>query len=146
MPKVVLPTADLLKDFAHLERMFDFYEDGLRGLVRDMVLTADAVDTPSSRVEDAFKQALQNTGLIEKVMRDYAHSADARFNFLTGTGSEQIEVEIAVEHIYQIVLEMMAQLFRRAVYEICKQEWQWLGDDLVAKVDVLDSGVGQDDA
>lgn len=148
MPKVILPTGDLLRNYRALEPMFSFYspgageEGGLRGLVRDMVLTADEATGPPPHFQAVFKKAIQDSGVLEKVMRDYADSPEGRFVFHTGRGHESSQVEMTAEALYEAVLEMMSAIFMRAVYEISKQDWQWLGDDLVATVKLLDHGNG----
>jgi hypothetical protein len=146
MPKVVLPTAEILKTFKDFEHLFDFYEDGLKGVVRDMVFTADTFQAQPDRVRDAFKQALQNSGLIEKIMRDYSMSPEAQFHFHVGSHTQESAVEIAAQCIYVVVLQTMSNLFMRAVYEISKQEWDWVGQDLIASVQVLDNGSGDNDS
>lgn len=149
MLQVILPTSELLRDHQELEQMFAFYPGdenepgGLRALIRDMVLVAadENQEQLKKAVHGAFRQAIQSNPLIEKVMRDYAMSDDARIMFHMGSGtSHESSVEINAELLYQRVLDMMSRIFMRAVYEVSKQEWQWVGDDLVATVNVLDAG------
>jgi hypothetical protein len=144
VPKVIFPTGELLQEFKFLEDMFAFYDGGLKGLVRDMVLTADFADTPDihallgTGIEEAFHRALKSTGLIEKVMRDYVHSPDARLAFVLGDNHAEHAVEIAAEALYQRIFELVNHLFMRTIYEISKQYISWDGDDLITHVDVLE--------
>src|SRR5437764_14039412 len=39
----VLPIAEILRDYFMLEHVFDFYEEGFRGLIRDHVLVSSAI-------------------------------------------------------------------------------------------------------
>lgn len=138
MIAVVLPTAGLVREYADFDQLFSFYEDGLRGLIRDMVLLSD-LHAPTEQTSAAeYVRELASDGLVEKVLREYSDSPDARFLFHTSSRTREIEVEIAVEMIYQSVMEMMNALLMRAVYEVCKQKWSWLGNDLIAHLTVLE--------
>lgn len=152
MIQIILPTGELLHDYKYLEEMFAFYQSegqetsGLKALVRDMVLLADQdgliVQKDNGRVRNAFKHALRTHPLVEKVMRDYANSAEARFLFRIDDGKDQSSnVESNVEILYERVLDMMSAIFMRTVYEVSKQEWEWVGDDLVTTVQIIDKGV-----
>lgn len=138
MITVVLPTAGIVSEHKSFEALFSFYEEGLHGLIRDMVMLSDQNPPKSKRTCEAIKRELHDSGLFDKIMRDYSHSPEACFLRHAGDLNHEQFVEVAVEVIYQSVVEMMNTLFLRTVYEVCKQRWGWIGDDLIAKMTVLE--------
>lgn len=153
---VALPTTDIVRNFKEFDRLFSFYEGGIKGVVRDTVLLSAAwvLDHPSWIFDREIMRypglvAHYDTkhpittaypviadGLLEKIMRDYANSPEAMMQRFSENTSSENYVEIVAEMIDRAVGEMMNTLFRSSVYDICKTEWQWIGDDLVAKIKI----------
>lgn len=129
MLKLLLPTSDIFLSHKHFEPLLYFYEDGVRGLVRDTVLLSSQ---PLPGSEDV--QALR-----ERLVAEYDRCANARFleNSMRRHEYASFLVEMAAEEIDYRVAEMMWQFLRGRVYEVCKTRWKWVGADLVATIQIL---------
>lgn len=138
MPSVALPTAGIVHEYRDCEALFSFYEDGLKGLIRDMVLVSDSRPPMHKPTAEEIKQEFLDSGLPERIMTQYAQSPDARFLAHTGNTTHEAFIEMAAEVIYQSVVEMMNSLFLRLVYEVRKQRWSWIGNDLVVSMRILE--------
>lgn len=142
MRKLIVPTSDLVREFWHCEPLLCFYNEGVRGLIRDTVLLSSSVPADSYSLHRRRKDApLFSDGLLDHVMGEFERSLDLRFleNMLPRRAeSACFAVEAAVEAIDEAVARMMRQFMQREVYEICKTRWKWIGYDLLVIVQVLD--------
>ena len=144
LARFILPTAEIVRNFKEYEPLFSFYDEGLRGLVRDMVMLSDMHAAPEETRSTGFKRELGSDGLLEKVLRDYGHSLDAMFAHHIGVPNKAPFVGALVELIYQHVVEMMSAYFRREPYEVCKQQWEWLGSDVIVGISFLERDASDD--
>ena len=136
MPIVILPTAEIITRFKGFEELFGFYDDGLKGVIRDTILTSQAYDLVKRRYPTGHKNKciIMASGLMDKILRDYHNSADAMFLHRIENTNAATYVEEAAILIDQAVHEMMRVLFAKIVYDMCMDGSVWLGDDLMTKV------------
>lgn len=137
MPIVILPTAEIITRFKGFEELFCFYDDGLKGIVRDSVLTSQAYDLVERYHKPKghrSKCIIEVSGLLDKILRDYHNSADAMFLFRIENTNAATYVEEAAIQIDTAVNEMMRVLFARIVYDMNMDGYTWLGDDLMTTV------------
>lgn len=129
MRKFLLPTTELFFEFRHYEQVLLFHDEGVRGVIRDLVLLSTGIPNHDEEAQDLLKYLLE----------EYNRSIDLRYleNTLRYPNAVAVMVEIAVTEIHQAVEAMMAQYFRNLVYDICKARWQWLGADLILQLDIL---------
>lgn len=139
MVYVALPTRDIVRHFKDFERLFSFYEEGIKGLVRDTVLLSSAwVLGRNISIQPYSPHPVVADGLLEKVMRDYASSSEAMMQRLSENTSAEAYVELVTEMIDRAVGEMMYTLFVSSVYDVSKTEYSWVGDDLVIKMRIYE--------
>lgn len=131
MALYVLPTGEIIREFKNFEEMFSFYEEGIKGVVRDMVLLSDDI-TPGD------PKSSTTQGLLDKILREYMNSPEAVIQHLLENTSAANFVEFISEALKMMVQDMMRRLFTNALYEISKTEWQWIASDLVIKVQLID--------
>lgn len=141
--RFVLPTGKIIHTFNTFEPVFCFYEEGVRGLVRDTVLlnTGDPegrayVDSDEARIKRG--KLLFAEGLLERVIAQYENSLDLRYleNTLGQYCAESI-VRMMVEQIDLAVAQMLRDYFGGQVYQMCKSRWKWVGTDLLIRVQFL---------
>lgn len=138
MLRVVLPTADIVREFRGYEPIFCFYEDGIRGVVRDSVLLSNGMYEHELDECISHQSSLIET-FINRVVEEYENSIHRRYIENTyAKNSPSITLELVVAQINSMVNTMTRALFMLRAYEICKSRWQWVGDDLIAVVQFLD--------
>lgn len=144
MRRLIVPTSDLVREFWHCEPLLCFYDEGVRGLIRDTVLLNCGVPAGSFSLHRRRKEPpLFSDGLLDHVLGEFERSLEVRF--LENTLPQRAEsasfaVEAVVEAIDEAVARMMREFLLRDIYEICKTRWQWIGYDLLVMVQVLDRG------
>ena len=114
----ILPTKDILRLFQKYDELFMFYNDGVKGVIRDTIL---------SRVS-------ANRGLddvLNKVRTDYLNSAEAVMEYLTDYEFRSECIDLAVELITIAINEMLIDLFKSCNYTMSKSYWKWFGDDFI---------------
>lgn len=143
MVYVALPTTDIVRNFREFERLFTFYEEGIKGVVKDTVLLSSAwILSRTSNMQPHARPIIAD-GLLDKIMRDYANSGEALMQRLSENTSSESYIELIAELIDRAVGEMMYALFLSTVYDVSKTEWRWIGDDLVAKMKIYDRPYNQ---
>jgi len=114
----ILPTKDILRLFQKYDELFMFYNDGVKGVIRDTIL---------SRVST-------NRGLddvLNKIRIDYLNSVDAVMEYLTEYEFRSECIDLAVELITIAINEMMIDLFKSRNSSIIISYWKWFGDDFI---------------
>lgn len=137
MAKVILPTSEVLGFLSHFQELFSFYEDGLRGLVRDCVLLSDGVGSQRVSMRE-FGSSVIDPDFASKVMREYAQSPSAMFLSVINNSGAYHSAEMALEYVHDLVIDMVKATFGPAVYDISKTWHHWHSDDLVIEVVFLD--------
>lgn len=120
---IILPTADIVQDCQEFEPVFCFYNNGIKGLVRDIV---DLAASPHYDDEiAAFK---------DMVMSEYDQSINRRYLENTHQGMAQdFMIEMVIEQIAHGVQELFQQFFKQMIYRVDNTE-KWLGNDLLTTV------------
>ena len=127
MRMVIIPTAEIISEFRHMDPVFCFYEDGVRGVVKDMVLRNTAGD---------------DTGVVEQTLLNdivamYEHSLHVRYleNTLRIT-DPVIYIELFVAGLQETVSELLRQLFASVLsdHQWDSSEWGWIGNDLIVRM------------
>lgn len=133
----VLPTASIVREFREYNRLFSFYEDDIKGIIRDTILVSSAwMQKDYSRYHHEIHRPLMADDLMEKIIRDYHNSGEALMQRLSENTSSETYIQRIVEQINRQVGDMMMTLFLNYVYDVSKTEWQWIGDDLVVKITI----------
>lgn len=139
MAKFILPTNDILRELEHLEHMFVFYEGGIRGVIKDTVLLSNAWELThySSAKHDGIRPITAH-GLVDKIIRDYENSPNAIFLHYSENTRGSVHVELASELIDNAVSDMMSLIFKHLVYDVCKTQWEWIGNDLLTNISIYE--------
>lgn len=131
-PRFILPTSDIIREFRQEDWLFGFYDEGVKGLVRDTVLAHQAHRTEV--VCDGSGDSVQ-ARLLEHVIRQYENSLEFRFLENTlGHCHPASMVEMVVLCIDHAVSVMMREFFAGLTYDVCKSHWQWLENDLIVNL------------
>jgi hypothetical protein len=116
----ILPTGNILNEYKKYENLFSFYHDGLRGIIRDLIL---AHDKKVTIMED----------IIEKIIWEYNNSPDASFRRATDSTNnrDEIMIEIIAELISFAVIEMMDAIFMGKQIDVIEKSHRWVENDLI---------------
>lgn len=133
----VLPIAEILREYFMLEHVFDFYEEGFRGLVRDHVLVSTSVvcDIHEDDMEDDDADPLVN-----KIVQAYRmNNLGYRNDYYNNNDERRLRAALhRSREIRLLINRLMYVLFRGSVYSINPQQFRWLGNDLVVHMDLWD--------
>ena len=122
---LILPTAEIVKEYEAAERTFSFYEDGLRGVIRDLILYSNAEKKSGNYIQD-------------KILREYSNTPEAVMSRIMENFVTEMYIELLVEVIFNSVSNMMQMLLPQTVYTISVIEHQWSCNDLIIKIKNLD--------
>jgi hypothetical protein len=134
----VLPTADIVREYQDFDPLFVFYEDGIRGVIRDSILLSEGWSVKPTRYREVQSWRDTRTRFLEKVLRDYSNSPEAVLTRLLENTSAEMYVELVTEDIMRRVMGMMHDVFRHLVYDVSKAEWKWIGNDLATRIRIYD--------
>jgi hypothetical protein len=136
-PQFILPTGDIVREFQRDDWLFGFYDDGIKGLVRDVVLLQGDHNTRHAAFRDPEDAVL--LALLENVIQQYENSLEYRFleNTLRHC-HPTFMVEMVVLGVDHAVSRMMREFFAGRPYDVCKSRWQWLGNDLITTISFMD--------
>ena len=130
----ILPVSDALKEFALSEYVLGFYEDGLRGLIRDHVLVSTAILCGIDFFE--LEPELEDP-LYKKIVDSYTSSLFYRHDQEMGNTDRNLSAALnASARIRRWVNGMMYSAFVDDVYSVQEQHYQWFGDDLIVRLDI----------
>jgi hypothetical protein len=122
----ILPTFEILQDFQESEQLFNFYNDGMKGVVRDLIVHWEGGGSISD-----------STHITEKILRDYSNSPEATISRFTDRIDMEAYVELITSLLDIAVGEMLNALFPKITYDISNNEHSWIGDDLIIKLRVI---------
>ncbi len=127
MSLYILPTAEIVQRYQKFNDLFRFYDEGVRGLIRDIILTTDITDPKINNGLDS--------DIYAKVVWDYEHCPEYRnleMSYPNDQASVTIEFIFLAMH-YDIQV-MLTSVFVNNLYDLSAQEYDWVGNDLIAKV------------
>jgi len=132
--RVILPTTEIIQAHRRSNWLLGFYDEGIKGLVRDTVLHQSHHNAPF------FCEAGGEVTLLEDVVRQYENSMEYRFieNTLNHCYPTS-QVEMVVTSVADDVAQMMRDFFAGHAYDVCKSRWQWLEDDLIVTMHFQDA-------
>ena len=129
----ILPISEALKEFQLMEFSLVFYDEGLRGLIRDHVLVSNA------RMSDIDFYATTDDAdpLEKKVVDQYHNSSYYRHDVEMGNDNLTLNAALmASKRIRKWVNGMMYAAFVHDVYSVHEQHYRWFGNDLIVKIDI----------
>lgn len=134
MPKyTILPVAEALKQFQLFEYVLDFYDEGLRGLIRDHVFVSNAHLCDLEELESSFDE----DPLEEKIVTAYTTSLNYRHDVAMGTANRKLNAALsASRQIRKWVDGMMYTAYLHDVYSVHAQYHRWHGKDLIVRLDI----------
>lgn len=139
MLKLILPTTEIYRAHRHYEPILCFYEDGVRGLIRDTVLLCNP--TPTLK-QDEDERSDDLRALLDKVLGEYESSVDRAMleNMFRRQDYASWLVEMCVcsieEQVNRLMREFMQVFLRDDAFELCKSRCSWLGADLLVRVEI----------
>lgn len=128
--RIVLPTFSVYAAHRELEPLFAFREEGLLGVIRDLVLLSGGVDGRCGHRYSEFEE------LLEQLLFEYENNVELRMEENTMRKSDYagFALELGCEQLDLEVQDMMRLMFLDRSFEVCKQRWRWLGADLLTTV------------
>lgn len=128
--RIILPTFAVYGAHRELEPLFAFREEGVLGVIRDLVLISGGGSGKRGYRFDHYD------AFIEQLMFEYDNNVDLRLDENTMRKSDYsgFALELACDELEQEVQEMMKIMFQGAMFEVCPSRWKWLGADLLATV------------
>lgn len=135
MEKHILPTAQAIVEFGLMEYVLEFYEDGVRGLVRDHVLLVTDLLAGAEDRETFFDEDPLKT----KIISMYENSLQYRNDVAMGVANKRLAEALgASETVRHWAYGMMYGIFPCDVLSVDVVRWRWLGNDLVVHISVWD--------
>lgn len=126
MREFILPTGGIFFEFRRFEPILCFRAEGVRGVIRDLVL----LPVERKAREEDFEQ------FRREVLEEYDRAIDLRFWENTFSHQEYASwlVELLLEEVNQAVRDMFIEFFKNLDIEVDKKELKWLGVDLIARI------------
>ena len=126
--KFILSTAPLVQEFGQFERLFEFHDGGIRGIIEESLLSlADILIMPNSD--------LRYSALINKVLAKYENSVQYRaLEYSYPDADASVTIEYVLGIISNSLFALMQNVFMGAPYEIKTDRLVWVGDDIIVKV------------
>lgn len=134
MSLVILPTTEIIQEVGQFDELFSFYDDGIRGVVRDNVLHSDLSEISELPVMRTPSNPYWIQKLNERIVFEYCNSPRALNLYYTENTCEDMYVELIAEWVNVLVFEMLKTLFVRSDLDILTRDWYWIGNDLVVKI------------
>lgn len=120
---LILPTKDLVLSHSGKEELFSFHEDGIKGIIKDVVLGIN-----------------NNEELVSKIIANYSNSVDGRAQLFCDIekgyvcNTKELLVEECVKDIVEVVEKMIYNLFCGDNIVETFLFYRWLGMDLMINV------------
>lgn len=139
MLAIILPTTPIVKGFSQYENLFCFYDDGVKGVVKDHVLVSRSCLV--SFYEDIQKTD-KSVRLMDEIIQKYETSLHRQYMENTYNGCKPIHMlEDIINEIEREVNNMMYLYFFEHPYSI-ERGVKWVGDDLIIKIDAVGETYG----
>lgn len=128
MRKFILPAGEIILSLRDFEPLLCFRDEGVRGVVRDLVLLSSCPKTREEEYAQYFNE------LIDQ----YEQSVHLRWMENTFRHSEYASylVERLLDQADLAVYEMVRQYFTGLDYEVDRKDCEWLGLDLITVIHV----------
>jgi hypothetical protein len=135
MPRIILPTDDIIKACSGSQRLLAFLDDGIRDVIQWSV-HSQSRDWAKIKIEETHFTGLEVRSLVmQEVVERYC---DSQYDFEEVTAAEQAyalselsNVEHAVTEIESHVKSMMDQLFNTKPFFIDPHYVEWLDTSLI---------------
>ena len=132
MSQVILPTTEIIREVWRFDELFSFYDDGIRGVVRDNVLHSDLTVISEISELPVMKTSYWSIQkLNERIVFEYRNSPRTLNLFYNENTCGDTYVELIAEWVSVMVFEMLKTLFVRSDLDIMTRDWYWIGNDLV---------------
>lgn len=120
---IILPTGQIVEQLSAFEKLFSFYHEGVKGIIKCCVL---------------FQE--KENDLIFEIIRAYEDSAEYKMKELSYPNCQD---EFTIEAMVLLIQRLIGQMFTRLFYGqqllLSQKEFQWLGNDLVISGTLLES-------
>jgi len=120
MKLLVIDTLDLLERYQRSESMFDFYPQGLKGLIAEHFTTYLSVPNLSANQQPEFS-------FIDKVLDHYHNSQEYRLHALSPDHIDQAPlifiILLEVDKMVRQVVQIHQQDLQRVVVDIDTMQW-----------------------
>lgn len=119
MNKIILPTDDIVMELECVEPLFDFYRNGIKGVIEDLMLE-------------------NNKNKIDEIICSYNSEALGKFYILTDSSNSNVDflIEVTLNLIHVMLNEMFRTIFCNINYSIKNNGFKWIGNNIVIDVDV----------
>lgn len=122
----ILPTGNVFNMCERYENLFSFYDNGLQGLIKDVVLVVDGIPRKTGRKECPHVSDLKN-----KILSNYQNSSLGVMAYITENTSHDAYLDIAIDDVMEMINEMLFDHFRGKYLRICNENIKWLQKDLM---------------
>lgn len=132
---VVLPTSTLVDALAAEQGYFEFYQEGVRGVIKDMVLNADLSKLPSYENCGGFVSSVLTKEISESILNQYWNSPYAVRLFVDGRTDDSAIISIILDYLDECLAEMFRISLKHVDKEISNKYSSWVGNNLVIKLE-----------
>jgi hypothetical protein len=148
---IILDTRSLFRDYKEYAPFFEFYESGLKDLIRDAILTRSFNSPYTSFLHHGHRYA---RGLVAKVTEDFEYALDIhsdRYGDWSSRGIYDVDrawanrsmIQFVAGEIEQAADTLLNQHLRTRLFEIAQEGSgqallpRWIGQDLLVFVRLL---------
>ena len=122
MNLIALPTMELVYDRRNYVNVFDFYEDGVSGIIQEVVHFFDR--------DESIKEKL-----ISKIMDTYTSSYICLFHATVENYHTEHLVEITIRDLVDDVYSLINVLFVNQPVVFNARQCRWLGNDIIVEIE-----------
>jgi hypothetical protein len=151
MKPIILDTRSLIRDFQEYAPFFEFYDSGLKDLVREAVLTRSFNSPYTTNYHHGHRYA---RGLAAKVMEDFEYAIDRHHDLYGEQSLRDIlnqdralsnlgVIRFVAEEMEQAADALLQQHLRTKLFEIAQDSVgeqmrpRWVGSDLLVFIRFL---------
>jgi hypothetical protein len=120
---LVLPTRDLLREYHEYNDTFYFYDNGIKGIIKDILINDLEIDD-----------------VINLIISKYSNTVDARVQLINDLNNgfcyntRESGMEDIIKNITNSVMFMMKGIFQNRHYNVSRYNVRWIESDLVIKI------------
>lgn len=132
---VVLPTSNLIDFLAYEQDYFEFYQEGVRGVIKEMVLNSDLSKLPLYQNGNGCINSVLTKNISEDILNQYWNSPYAVRLFVDGRTDDSTMISLILDYIDECLAEMLSISLKQVNKDISHSYFSWVGNNLVIRLE-----------
>lgn len=118
----ILPTKELLETYRDYYGLFNFYHNGIKGLVSDIIYSNGSLS------------------FYDKIINEYTNSSDGKLISMFDNESKLEVFDLLIDNIADDLNEILNKIFGKLIYTIKPDNHIWLENDICIQVIFISNG------